>query len=72
MSQQSGRKDVTEVGLQHNAWDFPDELSGNLIDPLGSRYLQPILELSDGDGASALSSGFMLTPLQIYFSCFEL
>jgi len=42
--------------LQHGAWDFAEELSGNSIDPLGSGYLQLMLELSGGDNTSALSS----------------
>jgi len=65
MLQQGETTDVTEVGLQHTAWDFPEELPGDLDDPLGSGYLQPILELSYGDTASALSSGDMLAALQI-------
>jgi len=56
MSQQNQRIDATDVELQHGAWDSPEELPGSSIDPLGSGYLQPILELSGGDSASALSS----------------
>jgi len=56
MSQQRQRSDATEVDSQHNARYFPEELPGNSIDPLGSGYLQPISESSDGDGARALSS----------------
>jgi len=60
MSQQSQRSNVTEVDLQHNAWDFPEGSPGNSNDPLESRYLQRILELSDGDSTSAFSSEGML------------
>ena len=60
MSQQNQRTDGTEVELQHDARDFPEELPGNSIDPLGSGYLQPISEPSDGDSASAFSSQDML------------
>jgi len=66
MSQQSQRTDGTKVDAQHNAWDFPEELPGNPIDPLGSRHLQPVSELSGGDSASALSSEDMLAALQIH------
>jgi len=66
MSQQSQRTDATEVDSQHNTWDFPEELPGNSIDPLGSGYLQPVLGLLDGDSASALSSKAMLATFQIH------
>jgi len=33
MSQQSERMDIREVDSQHNAWNFPEELPGKLIDP---------------------------------------
>jgi len=56
MSQQNQRTEGTEDELQHGAWDFAEELSGNSIDPLGSGYLQLMLELSGGDNSSALSS----------------
>ena len=48
--------DATEVDSKAIVWDFPDELPGNSIDTLGSRYLHPISELSDCDSTSALSS----------------
>ena len=60
VAQQSQRTDATEVDSRHNAWDFPEELQGNSIDPLGSGYLKPISELSEGDGAGALAGGGML------------
>jgi len=66
MSQQSQRTDGTKADEQHNAWDFPEELPGNPIDPLGSGHLQPASELSDGDSVSALSSEDMLAALQIH------
>jgi len=56
MSQQSQTTDATEVDMQPNTWDFPGELPGNSIDSLGSGYLQPLSDLSDGDSTSALSS----------------
>ena len=66
MSQQSQTTDATEVDIpvQPNSWDFPGELLGNSIDSLGSGYLQPISDLSDGDSTSALSSApsGILTP----------
>jgi len=60
VSQQSQRTNATKVGSQHNVWDFPEELPGNSIDPLGSGYLQPISELSYGDSANALCGNDML------------
>jgi len=66
MSQQSERMNLTKVDLQLNAWDFLEELPGNLTEPLGSEYLELILELSDCDSASALSREDVLTSLQIY------
>jgi len=65
MSQQRQRTYATEVDSQHNAWDFPEELPGNSIDPLGPGYLLLISELSGGDSASALSSEDMLSALLI-------
>ena len=64
MSQQSQTTDATEVDIQPNSWDFPGELPGNSIDLLGSGYLHPISDLSDGDSTSALSSASsgILTP----------
>ena len=63
ISQQSQTTDATEVDTQPtgNSWDFSEELPG---EPLGTGYLQPISELSDGDTTSALSSApsRMLTP----------
>ena len=66
MSQQSQRTNATEFDSQHNAWDFPAELPGNSIDPLGSGYPQPKSEISDGDSASTFSSEDMLAALQIH------
>jgi len=51
--------DATKVDSQANAWDFPDELVGNSIDPLRSGYLHPISELWDYDSTSALSSALL-------------
>ena len=66
MSQQSQRTDPTEVDSQHNVWDSPEELLRNSIDPLGSRYLQPISEFFHGDSANTLHSKDMLSGLQIH------
>ena len=56
--------DATEVDMQPNIWDFPGELPGNSIDPHRSGYLQPTLDLSDGDSTSPLSNApsGILTP----------
>ena len=56
---------------QHNAWDFPEELPGNSIDPLGSVYLQPISELSYCNIANALCGNDML-PCRFMPVIFEL
>ena len=56
MPQQSQTADATEVDIQPNSWDFPGGLPRNSICSLGSGYLQPISDLSDGDSTSALSS----------------
>ena len=37
-------------------WDFPGELSGNSIDSLESKYMQPISKLSNGGIMGVLSS----------------
>ena len=70
MSQQIQRTDATEVDSQYNAWDFPEELPGDTIDPLGSGYLRPISELSVGNSASAPSWADMLAALQIHAGSF--
>jgi len=64
MSQQWQTIDATKVDLQPDSWDFPGELPGQSMESLGTGYLQPISELSDGDSASARSSApsGMLTP----------
>ena len=64
MSEHSQTTDATEVDMQPNSWDLPGDMPGNSIEELGSRYLQPISDLSDGDSTSALSSApsGMLTP----------
>ncbi|PUU83593.1 hypothetical protein B9Z19DRAFT_1118946 [Tuber borchii] len=64
MSQQSQTTDATEIDLQPNSWDLPGDLPSQSMESLGTGYLQPISELSDGDSASALSSALsgMLTP----------
>ena len=63
MSQQSQTTDATKIDSQRNSWDFPEELPGQSMGPLGTGYLKPIPELLDGDSASALSGapGGMLT-----------
>jgi len=60
MLQQSQITNATEVGSKHDVWDFPQKLPENSTDPLGSRYPQPISELSYGDSASALCSKDMI------------
>ncbi|KAG0138684.1 hypothetical protein HOY82DRAFT_534455 [Tuber indicum] len=64
MSQQSQTTDSIEVDLHHNTWDFQGELVADSVDHLGSGYLHPISELSDGDSTSAHYSApsGMLTP----------
>ena len=52
MLSQSQGTDATGVDSEHDVWDFPEELPGHSIDPLGSRYLHPIRELSDRDSAT--------------------
>lgn len=64
MSQQSQTTNTSEVDVQPNTWDFRGELQGNSINSLGSGYLHPILDLSDSESTSALSSttSGILTP----------